>query len=56
MHDLLYRLARPALYLLDPEQAHRLAIAALETISLLQRIYDTAAVLHGSAPGPRSPG
>ena len=30
--------------------------AALETISLLQRIYDTAAVLYGPAPGPRSPG
>jgi hypothetical protein len=30
--------------------------AALETISLLQRIYDTAVVLHGPAPGPRSPG
>ncbi|MGZ8368971.1 MAG: quinone-dependent dihydroorotate dehydrogenase, partial [Rhodoplanes sp.] len=30
MHDLLYRLARPALHLIDPEQAHRLAIAALK--------------------------
>ncbi|MGZ8390677.1 MAG: quinone-dependent dihydroorotate dehydrogenase, partial [Rhodoplanes sp.] len=30
MYDLLYRLARPALHLIDPEQAHRLAIAALK--------------------------
>jgi dihydroorotate dehydrogenase len=30
MHDLFYRLARPALHLIDPEQAHRLAIAALK--------------------------
>jgi dihydroorotate dehydrogenase len=30
MHDLLYRLARPALHLIDPEQAHGLAIAALK--------------------------
>ncbi|MGA8295306.1 MAG: quinone-dependent dihydroorotate dehydrogenase [Rhodoplanes sp.] len=30
MHDLLYRLARPALHVIDPEQAHRLAIAALK--------------------------
>jgi dihydroorotate dehydrogenase len=30
MHDLLFRLARPALYMLDPERAHRLAIAALK--------------------------
>jgi len=28
--------------------------AALETISLLQRLYDTAAVLPGSASGQRS--
>ena len=30
MHDLLFRLARPALYVIDPERAHRLAIAALK--------------------------
>jgi dihydroorotate dehydrogenase len=30
MHDLLYRLARPALRLIDPEQGHRLAIEALK--------------------------
>jgi hypothetical protein len=30
--------------------------AALETIGLLQRIYDTAAVLHLPTPGPRTPG
>ena len=30
MHDILFRLARPALYLIDPERAHRLAIAALK--------------------------
>ncbi|MFO1097233.1 MAG: quinone-dependent dihydroorotate dehydrogenase [Xanthobacteraceae bacterium] len=30
MHDLLYRLARPALHLVDPERAHTLAIASLK--------------------------
>lgn len=30
MHDFLYRLARPALHLVDPERAHTLAIAALK--------------------------
>ena len=30
MHDLLYRLARPALHLVDPERAHTLAISALK--------------------------
>ncbi|MFL9825144.1 quinone-dependent dihydroorotate dehydrogenase [Rhodoplanes sp. SY1] len=30
MHDFLYRLARPALKLLDPEQAHRLAVVTLQ--------------------------
>jgi dihydroorotate dehydrogenase len=31
MHDLLYRLAWPALRLIDPEKSHRLAIAALKS-------------------------
>jgi dihydroorotate dehydrogenase len=30
MYDLLYRLARPALHLVDPERAHTLAIASLK--------------------------
>ncbi|MBX9898389.1 MAG: quinone-dependent dihydroorotate dehydrogenase [Qipengyuania sp.] len=41
---MLFRLARPALFALDPERAHRLTIAALKAAPLLPR----------AAPGPLS--